>query len=56
MIHPGAENVLTAVAMEYNVKTNGAINTQISIDEQQKFCKNARESTQSSMSGLHFGF
>ena len=37
MIHPGAENFLTAVAMEYNVKTNGAINTQISIDEHQKF-------------------
>ena len=56
IIHPGAEDLLTTVAIEDNSRTNGAINTQISIDEHQKFWKIAKESTQSSMSGLHFGF
>ena len=43
IIHPGAEDLLTTVAIEDNSRTNGAINTQISIDEHQKFWKTARK-------------
>jgi len=42
--------------MYQSIKQNGAIRTQITIDEHQSYWRRAREKTQSSMSGLYFGF
>ena len=46
------ENVKRAESVERSKR----IGTEISLEEHQKFWKRARESTQSSISGLHFGF
>ena len=55
-IHPGAEDFLMCVPMDDRIKSKGAIPCQITEQEHVRFWKKARESTQSSISGLHFGF
>ena len=47
---------LMAVKIPDAVMLEGAINPDIELDEHIRFWRRARESTQSSMSGLHFGF
>lgn len=47
---------LEALKIPEAVLLEGAISPDIELEEHTKFWKRARESTQSSMSGLHFGF
>ena len=50
------EDFLSAMKIPNSVLDTGAFSADISIDEHVSFWKKARENTQSSMSGLHFGF
>lgn len=49
-------NFLQALQMPDAVRLSEHVETDISLDEHIKFWRKARESTQSSMSGMHFGF
>ena len=52
----GVADFIDNVKRAKSVERSNRINTEISLEEHQNFWKQARESTQSSMSGLHFGF
>ena len=55
-IHQGAIDFLTAVKMDPDVVQGGPISADISADQHCEYWRKAREATQSSISGLHFGF
>ena len=51
----GTQEFIEAVRMDMKILKSGTIQTEISEYEHKAYWKNARESTQSSMSGIHFG-
>ena len=55
-IDSGAADFIKAVQMDEQLKNNGPISPDIDTAEHIKYWQRARESTSSSMSGLHFGF
>ena len=55
-IDKGAEDFIKAVRMDDNLRDAGLFSPDITTEEHISYWKKARESTQSSFSGLHFGF
>ena len=55
-VEQGAADFIHAVKMDEDLKQGGAIDPDINTEDHISYWKRARESTQSSMSGLHFGF
>ena len=55
-IHQGAIDFITAVKMHPDIMKAGPIPVDITVDQHCEYWKNAREATQSSLSGMHFGF
>ena len=54
--HIGALNFIAAVQMSEEIKAASPISAAITAEQHTKFWRSQRESTQSSPSGLHFGF
>ena len=55
-IHPGARDYIKATKMPSSILESSPVSAAISPEEHREFWKTQRESTQSSPSGLHFGF
>lgn len=55
-IHQGTADFIHAVKMNENLCQGGPISPDITTEEHQSYWSKARESTQSSLSGLHFGY
>ena len=55
-IHQGAVDLIQAVKMHPDIMDTGPISADISAEQHCEYWKNAREATQSSLSGMHFGF
>ena len=55
-VDEGAADFIRAAKMDKSLMSGGPIFPDISTEEHQDYWRQAREATQSSMSGLHFGF
>lgn len=55
-IHQGALDFISAVKMHPDVLQGGPISTDVSAEQHCDYCKRAQEQTQSSISGMRFGF
>ena len=55
-INDATEEFLTEMKIPVGVLKDGAFSADISLEEHVRFWRKARENTQSSMSGMHFGF
>lgn len=55
-IHQGAMDFITAVKMDAELMQAGPISTDITAEQHSQYWSKAREATQSSISGMHFGY
>ena len=54
-VEQGTAEYIQAVKMDWKIMKKGAIETEITEEDHRVYWKKAREATQSSMSGIHFG-